>query len=284
MTLSGPFKTFLFTAANPGRLAMSLALILVAKGPALHAQNTPAFPAPSAGSAPWQLASASSSSTDAAAPADLPDAPAPQPASQHPGTPGNAPAARVAPIKTKYIPPGWTAQPLGAKGKFEVASGDLISLKQFGAVILSSGWEQLWNSEPNYGTDRGAFGERLGAAELREDAQGVLSDGIFAVLFHEDPRFYEQGPSHSPVNRTMHAITRVFVTRSDDGAHTVNAALLVGYAGAAALTPLYYPPLNRNAHDVLSVYGGSLGGAALDYLINEFKGDLLGPLHLSHNR
>ena len=59
------------------------------------------------------------------------------------------------------------------------------------------GWEQLINSNPQYGTDSGAFGERLGAAALLQNSRAVLSDGIMAAIFRQDPRYYRQG--HRPI-------------------------------------------------------------------------------------
>jgi hypothetical protein len=38
--------------------------------------------------------------------------------------------------------------------------------------------------------DENAFGERLGAAGIRDTVQGVFTDSVFAPLLHEDPRYY----------------------------------------------------------------------------------------------
>ena len=43
--------------------------------------------------------------------------------------------------------------------------------------------------------DSGAFGERLGAAGIRDTTQGVFTDSVFAPLLHEDPRYYMAGQS-----------------------------------------------------------------------------------------
>lgn len=216
----------------------------------------------------------------------LPDAPLPQSTGRQPaaapGTPD--PGARIAPRKWRYIPPGWQAQPLDAAGKVRVGWSDLYSLMNFGAMFASAGYEHVLNSEPNYGTDKGAFGERLGAAALRETSQGIFTNMVFAPLFRQDPRYYAEGPKYKFMHRTLYAITRPLVTRKDDGGQTVNASLLVGYAASAALTPTYYPSSNRNFHDVASVYGGSIGGAALGSFIDEFGSDVFIALHLEHKR
>lgn len=222
----------------------------------------------------------------------MPSAPTPQTSSQSapqsgglsastpPATPGQHPTA---PLHAKFIPAGYQAQPLNAHDKVITGLGDLYSVENFAAIILSAGYEQLLNSEPNYGVDKGAFGERLGAAAIRETTQGIFSDMVFSPLLHEDPRYYQKGPQYNPVKRTLYAVTRPLITRTDAGKPSVNGGLLLGYAAAAALTPAYYPQINRNFHDTASTFGGSIGGAALGFFVNEFSSDVLVALHLRHN-
>jgi hypothetical protein len=226
------------------------------------------------------------SSSSAGAPEDLttgatlPEAPDPQLAVEPKPKHGTDPAEHIAQKRTKTIPSDWQAQKLSVGWKMRVGAEDLYSVENFGAIFLSAGYEHLLNGEPNYGTDKGAFGERLGAAAVRETTQGIFTDIVFAPLLREDNRYYVKGPRYSPVKRTLYAITRPLVTRKDDGSPTVNAALLLGYAASAAMTPAYYPQSNRNFRDVASVYGGSIGGAALGFFVTEFSQDVLRSLHL----
>ncbi len=228
------------------------------------------------------LPSASSSTTEDDS---LPQAPTPQTAPQSgglrastpPATPGEHPTA---PLHAKYIPAGFRAQPLSTHDKIITGVGDLYSFENFAAIILSAGYEQGLNSEPNYGTDRGAFGERIGAAAVRETTQGVFSDMVFSPLLHEDSRYYQKGPQYNVVKRTAYAITRPLITRTDAGHSTINGGLLLGYASAAALSYTYYPQSNRNFHDTAATFGGSIGGAAIGFFVDEFSSDVLTALHL----
>lgn len=294
MTQVNSYRTTTHSVRHLTRFCAALALVAVAA--AASAQDTTTAPvAPPDLHHLVQLAAASefalpsSSSTAPATPLDpnlLPDAPTPQATAPAAPDPGTHPASTqpVAPLVMKYIPAGWRAQPLSPRAKFAVGFRDIISPEQFGGVFLSAGWEQLLNSEPNYGTDRGAFGERLGASAIRDASEGIFTDGVFASLFHEDPRYYVEGPGHSFLHRAVHAGFSPLITRSDDGHRTANLAMLFGTAAGAALTPTYYPPSNRNFHDVASVYGGSIGGYALGFLFDEFEADLLAPLHRKHDR
>jgi hypothetical protein len=146
--------------------------------------------------------------------------------------------------------------------------------------LSSAAWGQWTNGSPNYGTDSGAFGERLGAAALRGGSMGVFSESVLANLFHEDPRYYQMGNSQPFIKRGLYAGTRIFVTRTDGGRQTVNYSLLAGNFGGALLTQTYYPKKNTTAGEIAATYGSSLGGSALGFVVSEFLGDALRLVHL----
>ena len=210
----------------------------------------------------------------------LPDAPLPQlhKLDTPPATPEQA--QRVAPLYTSVIPAGYRAQTLTARNKVVLGLRDSYSFESLAAIALSSAYAHVTDGQPNYGVNSKAFAQRLGASAARETSQNIFTESIMAPLLHEDPRYYVKGPTYNPVKRTLYAITRPLVTRTDAGNTSVNGALLIGYAGAAALTPAYYPQSNRNFHDVASTFGGSIGGAALGDFVSEFADDVLTAFHL----
>ena len=71
---------------------------------------------------------------------------------------------QVAPLHRKYILPDMRAQQINARDKVIIGLEGAYSLQNFRGMIVSAGYGQLLNGQPNYGTDSGAFGERLGAA------------------------------------------------------------------------------------------------------------------------
>ncbi|MBE7157267.1 MAG: hypothetical protein INR62_02305 [Rhodospirillales bacterium] len=214
--------------------------------------------------------------------APLPEAPLPpqlatEPKPKH----GTDPSEHIAQKWTMSIPSDWKAQRLTAGDKAKAGLTDMYSFETVASWFLAAGWEQLNNGAPNYGTDKGAFGQRLGAAAIRSSSQNLFSEVILAPVLREDARYYVEGPKYNVIHRTVYAVTRTLVTRTDNGGRTINGALLLGYAGAAALTPTYYPQDNRNFADVASVFGGGIGGAALGFFITEFSQDTLRALHLA---
>lgn len=132
-----------------------------------------------------------------------------------------------------------------------------------------AGWEQMINSNPQYGTDCGAFGGRLGAAALLQNSRAVLSDGVMAAIFRQDPRYCRQGHRLAK-QRIYHAAERVFMIRSDEGNYQPNYSQLLGNAGATALTITYYPAVSTTWPKTAKGYGISLAQRALGNEIHEF--------------
>jgi len=182
----------------------------------------------------------------------------------------------------KYIEPGQAAPKLSAGDKALLGLKDAFS--PFAAVgwLTSAGYEQVLNDSPNYGTDRGAFGQRLGAAAIRDASEGVFSDSIMSPLMHEDPRYYRLGPAHNFFARAVYAATRPIITRTDGGRTSPNFALLTGTLAGSALTNTYYPQLNHGTTQTLETFGGSLGGSAVGDLVSEFYDDVIGMFHSGH--
>jgi hypothetical protein len=178
------------------------------------------------------------------------------------------------------IAPGEIADPMSVHDKIVGGMKDSVSLFSALGWLGSAGWSQLTNGTPNYGTDAGAFGQRLGAATIRGVSEGVFSESLFAPLFHQDPRYYVMGPGHPFIKRLFYAGTRAIITRNDNGHLAPNFWLMAGNASGAALTIPYYPKINTTASQVALTFGGSLGGSAFGFVVDEFIVDALIDLHI----
>jgi hypothetical protein len=231
-------------------------------------------------------------------PGDLPDAPSSintpaddtassdpiDPAPDHhrlafdPSTiPRTVPAAR---FSMTILPNQIPSSPMKPRDKFLGGLKDATSPFAITGWVTAAGWEQMTNGSPNYGTDSGAFGQRLGAAAIRGISENFFSKSVFAPIFHEDPRYYEMGNGRGFFKRAFYAGTRCIVTRTDAGNAAPNFALLIGNAAAAALTKAYYPSQNTTFSQVSETYATSIGGAALGYVAREFLDDTLEFVHL----
>jgi len=170
----------------------------------------------------------------------------------------------------KYVEPGQAAPPLSAKYKFVLGVKGAFSPFAPVGWIAAAGYEQLGNGSPNYGTDRGAFGQRLGAAAIRDASEDVFADSIMSPLFHEDPRYYQLGPSHNFFIRVVHAGFRPVIGRTDAGRTSLDFSNLTGTMAGAVLTNAYYPPANRGFSQTMQTFGWSLGGSSVGYVFREF--------------
>jgi hypothetical protein len=242
-----------------------------------------------------EMAEAQPATMGEGAEAALPDAPVPQQQDQKPDNkplvaagPKTVPATtsmRVAPMYSRVIPAGVAAPQIHKWDKVTLAARDLYSVNSIASFFVSAGWGQLTNGQPNYGTNSGAFGQRLGAAAIRDTSEAFLSNGPFAVWLHQDPRYFALGPQHSIPKRAWYAVTRALITRdSSDGHAVVNTSLILGQAAGTALNNFYYPQSNRNFHDNVAGFGGSMGGAALSFVMDEFMSDLLKAVRLRHQQ
>lgn len=214
-------------------------------------------------------------------PAELPDAPAPQAGQQSAvssgsgtrqagATTANSPAPRLA----KYIEPGQQAVHLNGWDKIELSGWEQVQPYSISTQILAAAWEHLLNGNPKYGSDKAGFGERVGAAALRQTSQAVFSDGVLPAIFHQDPRYYRKGEG-SIMSRAAYSATRVIIIRGDSGDEQPNYSQVIGYAGAAALTMTYYPAISATWHDTAEGYGISLVTAALGNQLHEFGPDII---------
>ena len=192
--------------------------------------------------------------------------------------PGAKPVFKHSPHLHMVVLPGEIGDPMTVHDK--VAAGLKNSVFSAAGSLAAAVWEQLTDGRPNYGTDSGAFGQRLGAAATLSTSNSLFSHSVFAPIFHEDPRYYVMGSGHPFLKRLVYAGTRVLITRTDSGHSTPNFALFAGTAASSALTVTYYPAKNTTFSGVAETFGGSLGGSALGFVVDEFIADALVDLHL----
>lgn len=249
----------IWSKSKAGLLVLSLALSALAHGQSTPAASVPNAPVPSKAWAP------SFSALDL----DPRRAEVTQNESSH--------FEYSKPFMHRVVPAGLGPQPLTSEQKIRLSLQSRISLGGVGSSILSAGEQQLFNSRPHYGTDSGAFGQRLGAAELKQVTESFFSYGVYAAAFHEDPHYYVMGPGpgHTVVHRAIYSASRAVLTSTDEGNTSINWAKLAGEATAVGLTNTYYPREDSGFADTMGAYGSSLAGTVLGLELHEFLPDLV---------
>jgi hypothetical protein len=194
--------------------------------------------------------------------------------------PGPTPVFKHSPHLRLTVYQGEVAAPMTVSAKVKGGLKNSVSLFSMTGWLASAGYEQVTNGSPNFGTDAGAFGQRLGFGAIHGISNGVFSNSLFAPIFHEDPRYYVLGPGNPFLKRLVYAATRPFISRTDSGRSMPNYALFAGNAAGAALTVVYYPARNTTASQVTRTFGTSLVGSAFGFVVDEFVVDALVDLHL----
>lgn len=182
------------------------------------------------------------------------------------------------PPQSKYhriIPADKSALPLSAKDKFALSLIGPTSIEAFGSSLFSASMSDWRDTSPHYGVDLPAFGQRFGAAKLRQVTDSFFSYGLYASAFHEDPRYYVLGRGHKLKSRIIYSASRAVITRNDDGSTGANWSKLAGIVTATAITNAYYPERDRTAgRNISSCFTSVVTTAGVNEL-HEFIGDAL---------
>jgi hypothetical protein len=195
----------------------------------------------------------------------LPNAPVPAHASD---------TTHIAPNKFYgVVDPGTPAAPLSVGDKMTFWLHEEFSPLGLVPLFSAAGYAQVTNGDPKYGSDSGAFGERLGAIALRQASMRFFSDSLFPTILRTDPRYFRMG-SGSVGKRGVYALERLVVIQNDSGKRVVNYSDLAGRLAGAGLTATYYPSPSVKSTVVLETWGTSVGGAAVGNLFDEFWPDI----------
>jgi hypothetical protein len=134
--------------------------------------------------------------------------------------------------------------PQTVKQKFTLAAKNSFDYSSFIIVGIQSGISMSSKSYPEF--HQGAAGyARYYWHTLADTAdENFFVTGIGPVVFRQDNRFYTLGHG-SFGKRSWYAVTRVLVTRRDNGNETFNFSEVVGSGAAAGVGSLYYPSQYR---------------------------------------
>jgi hypothetical protein len=171
------------------------------------------------------------------------------------------------------VPPLTTGQ----KFKVEVRSSfDPIQIAWYGFLSAIS---QAENSEPGYGQGWAGYGKRYGAAAADGTIENFMVAAVIPSIFKQDPRFYQSGKGGF-LHRTGYALSRMVVTRGDNGNAQFNVSEVLGSALAAGIsTYSYHPHADKTLVNTTKVWGTQLGWDSLTYVIKEFWPDIRRKVH-----
>jgi hypothetical protein len=164
--------------------------------------------------------------------------------------------------------------PLTAGQKFKLTARgtfDPIEFLWYGAL---AGIGQARNSDPEYGQGAEGYGKRFGEQFGDGTIENFMTKATLPALLRQDPRYFQLGKGTFK-HRTLYAISRVFITRSDSGTSQFNFSEILGSAASASIsTYSYHPSDDRNLGNVGTVWGSQVGYDMISDLMKEFWPDV----------
>ena len=97
---------------------------------------------------------------------------------------------------------------------------------------------------------------------------------VLPSALHQDPRYYQLGKGGF-WHRTVYAVGRILITRSDSGRSQFNYSEIFGSAISAGISTFsYHPRGERNIGNAATVWGTEVGYDALTFDVKEFWPDI----------
>jgi hypothetical protein len=130
--------------------------------------------------------------------------------------------------------------PQTAKQKLTLAARNSFDYSSFLVAGIQAGISMNGNSYPEFHQGVEGYAKYYWHTLADTADENFMVGGLGPILFHQDNRFYTLG--HGGFRkRTWYAVTRVLVTRQDDGSKMFNFSEVVGSGAAAGLSTVYYP-------------------------------------------
>jgi hypothetical protein len=180
--------------------------------------------------------------------------------------------------------------PLTTKQKFAVVTRGSFDYVQYPWYAFLSGISQWEDSEPGYGQGAEGYAKRFGAAFADGTIENFMTGAVLPSILRQDPRYFQLGKGSS-WHRTLYAMSRNLITRTDSGGQQFNYSEVVGGALAAVIstnsyhpkshlftttTPgvLRYTPSDRTLSNTAKVWGTQYGYDTLTLVVKEFWPDI----------
>jgi hypothetical protein len=130
--------------------------------------------------------------------------------------------------------------PQTAKQKLVLAGKNSFDYSSFLIAGIQAGISMSGNSYPEFHQGVAGYGRYYWHTLADTADENFMVGGVGPSVFRQDNRFYTLG--HGGFRkRTFYAVTRVLVTRTDNGNPTFNFSEIVGSGAAAGISTLYYP-------------------------------------------
>jgi hypothetical protein len=130
--------------------------------------------------------------------------------------------------------------PQTPKEKLVLAAKNSFDYSSFLVAGIQAGFAMDSKSYPEFGQGLEGYGKYYWHTLADTASENFFVGGIGPIVFKQDSRFYTLG--HGGFRkRSWYAVTRVVVSRKDNGDPTFNFSEIVGSGASAGFSTLYYP-------------------------------------------
>ena len=193
-------------------------------------------------------------------PQNLPDAPQAKPQSEEPKhqNPLNA-TVGVLTKKSIFFPNIATSVgALSVRQKFELFADESVAPSRFLSSAAGAGIGQAQNSLAAYGQGMSGYGKRFGSSMATGASTNFFGTFVIASVTHRDPRYFvtlHPGTRY----RIGYALSRIVVSRTDDGRNAANWPGILGPLLAETLANSYLPLKEQTVGRTFQRYGIRIG-------------------------
>lgn len=156
---------------------------------------------------------------------------------------------------------------LSARQKLNLFADTTFDRITLVSAAFDAGINQATDTPHGYGQGGEGYAKRYGAAVADNVTSNFLGKFLFPVVFHQDPRYFSKLEG-TKGQRIGYAVSRVLVTRGDNGRNQFNVSQVLGSFSSAAMVNVWYPPRDRDAETTL-IRGASRLGVTMG--MNIFK-------------
>jgi hypothetical protein len=202
---------------------------------------------------------------------DLPDAPSAlspnvSAVQSRPGMASQEPSSSVASSATLL-------KPQTATQKFSGTTQDIFSIPALVLTAAGAGTTQAQNLYPEFHQGGAGYGRYLWHGAADQITNGYLTEFVMPVVLHQDARYYPLGYG-SFWKRSAYSLSRLVVTRSDQGTKQFNTSMILGSGIASSISSAYYPQREFTLSGVGDRWISNLAGDAVGVLFKEFSPEI----------
>ena len=213
-----------------------------------------------------------------AAPAPLPDAPSAAPAAKTSTRTNDEEQEK----RIMGVLPNFRSVSAGAKVPKETLKQKLVTATEdnfdytslfFAGVIAGDSF--VSEATPEFHQGAAGYARYYWHTVADQSAENYFVELILPVMTHEDSRYFAMGrEGGSVMKRAGYALSRVVVTRTDEGKPTFNISEIAGSAAAVSVSTLYYPAPERTVDKGLRNWGLDVTYDGVAFMFHEFWPDI----------